>query len=596
MPTISNRAIYRPAAAAAAANPSAAATNPPAPAPCCCPACTGLQCLDRTRFFAGQLLTEADLNNDQSYWLAKSRLHNRFLFGWGVVCGLQVVCSPCEGWVTVKTGYAIDPCGNDIIVCAEQRFNVIQAIQACCTPPKPVDCSPIRSAPPPNCQDTVQSWCVTIQYDEQPTRSVTPLRQPSTQTGCGCGCGGGSSKGGCGCGGKQTSNGTTQTTACCCSTAPTRASTTPGCEPTRILEGFKLGVCAATPAFSNSSTATGPAAPTNQAVTCIQSIEKLVLQQPSFSGVTDQNAAYTLACNYLITVRNFLATGSFTHCKLVDTLNNTVIPKPSNTQGYITQLQTIVSGIVQGLISLLLDCVCLALLPTCPPDPCSNCLILACVTVQNGEIIDICHFGGGRQQVVTFPVLHYWLSLFGADKVFTTLTNFFEELCCGSPKYNRLLQSAFLQQETLSASGFTNPAMFNQVLSAVLTQKLGSNIINAAASGVQTYDLRPLVGLNVEEVSSTLKRNEIQANIVEASPAWTDSAIAQGVDFAPSAFSGGQPLTVYTRNQLVVGFEPTSATDVLRMQIADLQRQVDSLRGDGGPAVTVSGPKRRKKG
>jgi hypothetical protein len=39
---------------------------------CCCPACTGLQCLDRTRFFAGQLLTEADLNNEQSYWLAKT--------------------------------------------------------------------------------------------------------------------------------------------------------------------------------------------------------------------------------------------------------------------------------------------------------------------------------------------------------------------------------------------------------------------------------------------------------------------------------------------------------------------------------------------
>src|SRR5712672_3146475 len=101
MATISNSAVFNPAR-------NASATNTPAN-PCCCPACTGLQCLDRTRFFAGQLLTEADLNNDQSYWLAKSRLHNRYLHGWGVACGLQVVCGPCDGWVTIKTGYAIDP-------------------------------------------------------------------------------------------------------------------------------------------------------------------------------------------------------------------------------------------------------------------------------------------------------------------------------------------------------------------------------------------------------------------------------------------------------------------------------------------------------
>ena len=65
-------------------NPAAAAsaaTNTPSQAKCCCPACVGPECLDRTRFFAGQLLTEADLNNEQSYWLAKGRLHNRFLHG-----------------------------------------------------------------------------------------------------------------------------------------------------------------------------------------------------------------------------------------------------------------------------------------------------------------------------------------------------------------------------------------------------------------------------------------------------------------------------------------------------------------------------------
>src|SRR5450755_3247759 len=231
MPTLTNRAIFNPTR-------NTAATYTPPASPCCCPACTGLQCLDRTRFFAGQLLTEADLNNDQSYWLAKSRLHNRYLQGWGVVCGMQVVCGDCPGWVTVKTGYAIDPCGNDIIVCSDQSFNVIKAIQACCAPPKPADCSPLRASPP-NCEDAQQEWCITIQYEEQPTRPITPLRQPATPSG-------GAS---CGCGGKQATPGGTQSTPCCCST-PVAGSAVPGCEPTRILEGFKLGVCSA-PANNN---------------------------------------------------------------------------------------------------------------------------------------------------------------------------------------------------------------------------------------------------------------------------------------------------------------------------------------------------------
>lgn len=326
MATISTSAIYNPTRS------SAAATNAPAAAPakpCCCPACTGLQCLDRTRFFAGQLLTEADLNNDQSYWLAKNRLHNRYLHGWGVVCGLQVVCGPCDGWVTVRTGYASDPCGNDIIACAEQSFNVAAAIQACCTPAKPADCSPLRSAPPPSCQDAEQQWCVTIQYEEQPTRTITPLRQSSTQS-QGCGCGGGSSKGGCGCGSKTASSSTASNgAACCCSSTPKQASTTPGCEPTRILEGFRLGVCPAPPPLALQNSEKVPtSAPTLESSTCIQAIQQLLLQQPSLANVTNANAAYTAVCNYFASIRKFLATASITHCQVESALLGAQIPKP----------------------------------------------------------------------------------------------------------------------------------------------------------------------------------------------------------------------------------------------------------------------------
>ena len=71
----------------------------------------------RPRFFAGQLLTEDDLTALTDYTTAKDRLHNRYLFGAGVVCGLWVSCDPCGGsTVTVQPGYALDCCGNDLIL------------------------------------------------------------------------------------------------------------------------------------------------------------------------------------------------------------------------------------------------------------------------------------------------------------------------------------------------------------------------------------------------------------------------------------------------------------------------------------------------
>ncbi len=39
-----------------------------------CPECGGLECLCRPRFFAGQLLTEQDLNRLESYIVEKNKL------------------------------------------------------------------------------------------------------------------------------------------------------------------------------------------------------------------------------------------------------------------------------------------------------------------------------------------------------------------------------------------------------------------------------------------------------------------------------------------------------------------------------------------
>src|SRR6266536_5719170 len=93
-------------------------------APVACPVCGGLECLCRPRFFAGQLLTDEDLKRLDHYVVAKDRLHNRYLHGPGSVCGLEVVCNPCDYTVTVRSGYAIGPCGEDIVVCRDTAVDV----------------------------------------------------------------------------------------------------------------------------------------------------------------------------------------------------------------------------------------------------------------------------------------------------------------------------------------------------------------------------------------------------------------------------------------------------------------------------------------
>jgi hypothetical protein len=84
----------------------------------------------RPRFFAGQVLLDDDLQAIDSYVVGKNRLRNRFLHGDGVVCGLDVTCHPCGGGsVMVGSGYALDCCGNDIVVSCQEEIDVLGMIR-----------------------------------------------------------------------------------------------------------------------------------------------------------------------------------------------------------------------------------------------------------------------------------------------------------------------------------------------------------------------------------------------------------------------------------------------------------------------------------
>lgn len=87
--------------------------------------------LVRPSFFAGQLLTDDDLQALTDYTVTKQRLHNRFLVGSGVACGLAVTCHPCGGGrVIVQPGYAVDCCGNEILVPCAVDLDITTMVRA----------------------------------------------------------------------------------------------------------------------------------------------------------------------------------------------------------------------------------------------------------------------------------------------------------------------------------------------------------------------------------------------------------------------------------------------------------------------------------
>lgn len=68
----------------------------------------------RNHFFAGKLLTAADLELEQNYFRNKSKLHNRSLHGFGIVSGLEV--SHRQDELIIAPGLALDCQGNEILI------------------------------------------------------------------------------------------------------------------------------------------------------------------------------------------------------------------------------------------------------------------------------------------------------------------------------------------------------------------------------------------------------------------------------------------------------------------------------------------------
>ncbi|RST10117.1 hypothetical protein E2C00_19675 [Streptomyces sp. WAC05374] len=135
----------------------------------------------RPRFFAGQLLTEDDLGLLVDYTTAKSRLHNRSLYGPGVICGLGVTCAPCGGGtVAVHPGHALDCAGNDIVVSCTEQVDVQALVRERRVSALGVDCGE-------DCDDEGgRRYGLYVRYHEQPVEPVAPYatEEPCPSPGC----------------------------------------------------------------------------------------------------------------------------------------------------------------------------------------------------------------------------------------------------------------------------------------------------------------------------------------------------------------------------------------------------------------------------
>jgi len=102
--------------------------------------------LERVRFFPRQLLGADDMNAEQHYFREKLRRHNRFLHGWGVVCGCEVKPAPTAErpyQVLICPGYVVTPRGDEIMIGCPALFDLATCLVSSDDP-----CAFSRPCPP----------------------------------------------------------------------------------------------------------------------------------------------------------------------------------------------------------------------------------------------------------------------------------------------------------------------------------------------------------------------------------------------------------------------------------------------------------------
>ena len=458
--------------------------------PCPCPVCGGLECLCRPRFFAGQLLTDEDLNRLDNYIRAKNRLHNRYLHGWGTVCGLEVLCDRCPGFVNVTAGYALDPCGNDIIVCKDEKIDICTLIRECSDKEKKDPCDPLGWTKKSGCDEGTEQWLLYAEYAEKETRGVTSLRGASKQNCCDrCGCET-SSSGQCGCGCTEhtnTNNGKN-------GNGSRFRPPPPQCEPTVVCETYRFGACRLPDIPKDKSMDLGPLL--NRILNCwLEIIEALDPQAAELSSGSDKDKLCRAKC----ALERFMKEHPTTFCEWDERLNSINCQHPTQKEW---------DRLIAISLEYLVHCFCSAWLPQCPEDVCDARVPLAAITVTKKDcrVVRICNMTQYRQFVRTAPNMKYWLSPLQIGRL---VREVLENLCCEGLKFKGFDSDDKnnTEESTKLPTGQPQPAIdlrdreinndeakfkagVSEPRSARSMRSLGETIIKAFASSGSDMDVR----------------------------------------------------------------------------------------------------------
>lgn len=377
-----------------------------------CPVCNDLECLCRPRFFAGQLLSEDDLNLLDQYIIKKNRLHNRYLHGWGVVCGMEVVCSFCDGQVLVREGFALSPCGDDIVLCKDEHVDVCKLIKRCLHDrPKP-DCR-VPSYGNDDCADVEDKWVLCVRYRERSRRGVMPLQGSGKKTGSGqCDCG---------------SCGTTQCS-CKTATAVSRQKTSSDalqCEPTVICEGYEFDVYKLPESGKDKDD--DRSRMEERLICCLKPFIKAI---PPIGKDATPLQIYQWLCRLKSNLQEVLISHPIYSCKLMEQLAKFHCPHPRDfetDEEYDAAVADIILLLVPIAVEIIRHCLCSVLMPPCP-EALDDCVPLATITVRRKDckILHVCNWQE-RKFATTFPALQYWLEPLGIGD---WLREQLEKICC----------------------------------------------------------------------------------------------------------------------------------------------------------------------
>jgi hypothetical protein len=347
--------------------------------PCSCggAGCTSCQTQGyvRPRFFAGQLLTEDDLQALSDYVLNKNRLYNRHFMGDGVVCGLQVTCNPCGGGkLIVQPGHALDCCGNDLVLeCAVELDAIAMVRDLRRNLLGGYDCGDPCADRQPNGDKrdqtqrdpTPRHYCLYLRYSEESSDPVAPY---ATDEPCG----------------------------------------PAGCETTRVIEGVRFEL--------RCRDETRPADGFLQrAQACLSDLTRAEALSAALAKLFNAAATpddFKAAKEALLDLLD--AMPQLTDCRLRADLAAIAVPLEG------ASLIEPRRHLVHVYVRLLRDCICRAVLPPCPP--CDDIgVLLACIELADCKVIDICNLE--RKFVLTAPTFRYWfpVNLFG---------DLIERLCC----------------------------------------------------------------------------------------------------------------------------------------------------------------------